>query len=215
MKFKPTMAIIAALMLCLASDQALSGTLQLEYKSFYSHLKKLNDDELALLQFAFGFQHVTKGALCKVESVLIKTDKKDIPVQVNEDNRFVLPSEKALKLANAEVIVELNEMNNQCDLSVKLQVVPEDFVDGVDASKLEAYYQAFVAFFDEMGGFLSFMMPSPEGLIINVTNESAQQASGSLFQKSEKQNQLKMPAQNITKFNDKLIGVTSVTAWMP
>ena len=152
-----------------------AGELHLDYGSFYSHLKKLNNEELAPLQFAFGFVNVRSGNLCEVQRVKVHTDKQDIPVEVNAKNRFVLPYEKALKLAKAEVWVNLKEANNQCDLSVQLEVNPVLFSQGVSRQQLQDYFLAFDAFFDKMGGFLSFMMPSPEGVGLRFKAGSAEQ----------------------------------------
>lgn len=159
-----------------------AGELRLDYSSFYSHLRKIDDDELRTLQFAFGFLNVRNGELCKVQNALVHTDKKDIPVKINEQKRFVLPTEKALKLAKAEVHLELAEPNNQCDLSVMLEVKPELIAGGVNGKALANYYEAFDAFFDKMGGFLSFMMPSPEGLNLRFSADSQEPASLSQLQ---------------------------------
>lgn len=212
---KQLVCVAGAFFLALNSTLLMAGTLQLEYKSFYSHLKKLNDEELGLLQFAFGFQHVTQKKLCEVKSVLITTDKKDIPVEVRSEGRFVLPSEKALKLADAKVIVVLTEQNNQCDLSVKLQITPEDFTNGVNGQRLTVYYQAFEAFFEEMGGMLSFMMPSPEGLLISLENQNMENAYSETVLQQALPGQYRVAAQDISKIDFELIGVKSITAWMP
>lgn len=154
-----------------------SGELRLDYSSFYSHLRKLDNDELGTLQFAFGFLNVRSKQLCSTQNVMIHTDKKDIPIEVTPDKRFVLPSEKALKLAKAEVRIQLKEVNNQCDLSVLLQVKPTLLKDGVNNAELQTYFVAFDSFFDKMGGFLSFMMPSPDGLHLHFKSGSKEPAS--------------------------------------
>lgn len=153
--------------------------LQLEYSSFYSHLRKLNQEELGPLTFAFGFKQVTKKTLCNINSAYIHTDKQDIDITVDSRQRFVLPTEKALQLARAEVFIELRQPANQCDLSVQLEVKSEHIPDVITATDLTQYYAAFEAFFDEMGGFMSFLMPSPDGVTVYFNaepNSSAQNA---------------------------------------
>lgn len=151
---------------------AQAGELHLDYSDFYSHLRKLDDEELQPLHFAFGFVNVQSKDLCQVQSVMINTDKMDIPVGVMANNRFVLPTEKALKLAKARLFIKLSEPENRCDLSVLLEAKPALFQDGVDAAELGMLMAAFQRFFDKMGSFLSFMMPSATGLQITVADDS-------------------------------------------
>lgn len=147
-------------------------SLKLEYSSFYSHLKKLDKEELSNLEFAFGFANVHTKLLCDIHKATIVTDKKNIDVSVDAENRFTLPTEKALKLAHAQVHLELEQAPNQCDLSVLLQVKPALFESGVNLEKLKSYDESFIAFFDKMGGLFSFMMPKPKGIRL-VTDEIA------------------------------------------
>ncbi|XOV77979.1 MAG: DUF2987 domain-containing protein [Aestuariibacter sp.] len=149
--------------------------LRLDYKSFYSHLRQLDDEQLSDLQFAFGFKLVNSQELCTVEEVYVHTDKLDIPVVVDTRNRFVLPTEKALKLAQAVVVIDLLPAANKCDLSVQLEVSPDALTESIGIKELRRYFAAFAAFFKEMGGMLSFLMPSPDGLIIYLNDTSSLQ----------------------------------------
>lgn len=171
--------VLFLLFSALTSQATIAGELRLDYSSFYSHLKKIDDDELQSLRFAFGFLNVQTKDLCTPESVLVHTNKKDITIEVNEHKRFELPTEKALKLAKAEVHIQLTEPNNRCDLSVLLEVKPSLFVDGVSATELQGYFTAFVEFFDKMGSFLSFLMPSPEGMHLKFKAKSEEPAAHS------------------------------------
>ena len=195
-----------------------AGELRLDYSSFYSHLRKIDDEQLRSLEFAFGFVNVRTGELCTPQNALVHTDKKDIPVSVNEQKRFVLPTEKALKLAKAQVHIQLAEANNQCDLSVLLQVKPELLQDGVDAQELQSYFVAFEEFFHKMGGFLSFMMPSPEGLNLKFrAGAEEHKAIAQLLQSdSDKQTFALMQSDietisKATEFNN----IESITAFVP
>lgn len=203
-------------MIAMTAQPLTAGELHLDYADFYSHLRKLNNDELNSLQFAFGFLNVRSKELCHVESVLIDTDKQDIQIPVQPNQRFVLPNEKALKMAKARMLVKLTEPQNQCDLSVLLEVKPELYAEGVVAADLLNYAEAFNHFFDKMGSFLSFMMPSPEGLQIRF-NEAvdvpetlrsvAQLNAGNWGIKTE---QLASLPGNLT-----VSGISQITALMP
>lgn len=195
-----------------------AGELRLDYSSFYSHLRKIDDDELRSLQFAFGFLNVRTGDLCTPQKALVHTDKKDIPVVITEQKRFVLPTEKALKLAKAEVHIQLVEANNQCDLSVLLEVKPELINDGVNAKELQDYFTSFEAFFDKMGGFLSFMMPSPEGL--NLVFQSGSDEPGRLSESltpTTKADTYTLMADKIPQLATEMTfsDIASVTAFVP
>ena len=155
--------LIMALMLGLTGTVH-AETLSIEYASFYSHVKKLDDEETNALQFAFGFKRVQKDELCPVNQAFIQTQKQTIPLQVTDEYRFTVPSEKALKMAKALVVVELGEKANLCDMSVQLETKPEYLKAEYDAQTLKTLFSQYQAFFDNMGGFMSFLMPSADGL---------------------------------------------------
>jgi hypothetical protein len=160
-------------LLILAPLYLQAGQLNVEYSKFYSHLKKIDKEETQGLQFSFGFMHNIKKQLCTINSAELITQKIDIEVAVNESNRFTLPVEKALKLANAIVAIELVEPSNQCDMSVQLETKPNLLNKTLTAEQLRSIMNQYDEFFDNMGSFLSFLMPSVDGLtIILPTNSS-------------------------------------------
>jgi hypothetical protein len=120
------LTILAALsLLIFVSHTASSEEIEVSYKSFYSHVRKLNNDDTKDLQFAFGFMHIEKGRLCKINSARISTQKQQIPLEVSPEYRFTVQSEKALRLANAMVVVDIEEAANKCDMSVQLETKPD------------------------------------------------------------------------------------------
>ena len=141
-----------------------ADTLEVEYSSFYSHLKKLDTQHTPALQFAFGFKHVQSKALCELTHVEIVTQKLTLPVNVLPNNRFILPTEKALRQANAKVVIDLNDNANQCDMSVQLETKPEFLKTQYSGTELTELLEQYALFFDDMGSFLSFLMPSVTGL---------------------------------------------------
>ncbi|MBU2876360.1 MULTISPECIES: DUF2987 domain-containing protein [Alteromonadaceae] len=143
---------------------AFADTLSVEYSSFYSHLKKIDNEETPALQFAFGFKNVRNGDLCEIKTANIVTQKVTLPVTVTPENRFLLPTEKALSQAKAIVEFELLENNNQCDMSVQLETKPSYLKQQYTHQELQDLYQQYTVFFDDMGSFLSFLMPSVTGL---------------------------------------------------
>lgn len=99
--------------------------LTVEYKTFYSHLRKIDAEDTPSLQFAFGFMNEQTKAPCIINKALIHTQKVDIPLALNAMNRFSLPKERALKLADAEVTVQFEHAHqNACQLSMLLQANP-------------------------------------------------------------------------------------------
>ena len=148
-----------------AGMNAQAETLEVEYKRFYSHTKKLNNDDTKDLQFAFGFVNVRNpGKLCIVKSAEVVTQKVTIPLTVTPEYRFTVPTEKALKLAEAKIRIDLAENANQCDMSVQLETTESLLKTNYQASDLNNILQQYSAFFNAMGSFMSFMMPSVEGL---------------------------------------------------
>jgi hypothetical protein len=148
---------------------AMAETLQVEYKSFYGHVRKLKGEDTAALQFAFGFINIRSKTLCNIESARISTEKVQIPLIVKQ-NRFTVPSERALNLAKAMVIIDLDGPANICDMSVQLETKPEYLADSYSKEDLDFLFNQYTAFFDNMGSFLSFMMPKVEGLSIYFTD---------------------------------------------
>lgn len=149
-----------------------SATLQVKYKTFYSHLSKLNADDTNALQFAFGFMNIRTKQLCEINSGRISTEKQQIPIVITPENRFTLPSEKVLRMAEALVILELTEEANICDISVQLETKPEFVKESYSGDELDVIYQQYMNFFDGIGSFMSFLMPDVDGLTIQFKDKT-------------------------------------------
>ena len=162
-------------LLALGSNDIKSEEIEVSYKSFYSHVRKLNNEDTKGLQFAFGFMHIESGRLCTINSARISTQKQQIPLIVSPENRFTIQSEKALRLANALVVVDIQEAANKCDMSVQLETKPELLKATYTSQELTSIYQQYQAFFNEMGSFLSFLMPSVKGLMIHFHDKGLTQ----------------------------------------
>ena len=155
-----------------SSTQVVAETLDVEYRRFYRHVKKLDNEDTQALQFAFGFVRVGEGRLCGVNAASIVTDKKTMELEVSDEGRFTVPTERALKLANALVRIDLVERANLCDMSVQLETKPEYLKPYYKKEELTFLYEQYEAFFNEMGSFLSFMMPSVKGLMIQFDDKN-------------------------------------------
>lgn len=151
----------------LLQTQLRAETLDVEYSSFYSHVKKLDDPDTNALRFAFGFQHIAEKRLCNISSAKIITQKQTLPLTVEKNNRFTVPTDKILKIAKAKVVIELDDQANRCDMSVQLETLPSFLKTQYSHDELLLLFNQYQAFFDKMGGFLSFMMPSAEGLLFH------------------------------------------------
>lgn len=148
----------------------LAHPLVVEYSSFYSHLRKLDDKQTDALQFAFGFKKVQSTALCHIESAYIHTQKQNLDIQVTQEQRFTLPTDKVLKMARAEVVLALQEQPNQCDMSVQLETKPDWLKTRYQATELAKLFTQYETFFDDMGSFLAFLMPTVSGLTIHFSD---------------------------------------------
>jgi hypothetical protein len=155
----------------LLSVHAAADTLKVEYSSFYSHVKKLDDPSTNALRFAFGFQHIAQQRLCHISSAQIITQKQTLPLVVENNYRFTVPTDKILKMAKAMVVIELDDQANQCDMSVQLETLPSFLKTQYSHEELILLFNQYQAFFEEMGGFLSFMMPAVEGLLFHFNDE--------------------------------------------
>ncbi|WP_255439065.1 DUF2987 domain-containing protein [Aestuariibacter sp. GS-14] len=152
--------------------QSHAETIEVEYKRFYSHINKIGDEDTAALQFAFGFMRVGQDRLCKINSAQIITQKQTIPLDVSEEQRFLVPKERALNLADAFILIDLEEAANLCDMSVQIETTAQYVKTEYSADELAFITRQYEAFFNEMGGFLSFMMPSVNGLIFRFSDPS-------------------------------------------
>ncbi|WP_414830820.1 DUF2987 domain-containing protein [Alteromonas sp. H39] len=165
---KKLMALAFAVMAC---QPVLADIIDVEYSRFYSHVRKLGSDDTQALQFAFGFLRVGEGRLCDINTATIVTDKQNLPLEVSSENRFTVPADKVLKMAEAFVRIDLAERANVCDMSVQLETKPEYVKTEYTAEELATLLDNYRAFFNEMGSFLSFMMPSVEGLMIHFEDD--------------------------------------------
>lgn len=144
-----------------------ANNLDMEYASFYSHLRKIDNADMAALQFSFGFKKVAENRLCRITDGKLVTQKVTMPIIISDEQRFTLPTEKALKLANAVVSLALQDAPNQCDLSVQLETKPSFLRTQYSAMELKNLAEQYAEFFDSMGGFLDFLMPSSQGLVLH------------------------------------------------
>jgi hypothetical protein len=171
---KPVLSIVLALLL---TQSAIADEVEVKYKTFYGHVSKLDNEDTQALQFAFGFQHVGSGELCTINKARISTQKVQIPLTVTPENRFTIQSEKALSLANAFVVIDFKEPSNQCDISVQLETKSEYLKTEYTFQEMQFIYQQYEAFFNEMGSFLSFMMPTVNGLMLQFSDKSLRETT--------------------------------------
>ena len=115
----------SSLFVGVASTNVAAETIYVEYSRFYVTVKKLDNEDTQALQFAFGFVRVGEGRLCEVNGASIVTDKKTMPLTVSEEGRFTVPTEKALKLANQLVHIDLNDPAMVCDRTTHQERKPE------------------------------------------------------------------------------------------
>lgn len=162
---------VGAVCLAVMASSVWADTMEVEYSRFYSHLAKLSGEDVQALEFAFGFVHIEDRRLCPLDKVSIVTDKQTMPVTITAEQRFSLPTEHALKLADAMVHIALPGPANQCDMSVQLQTRPAYLKTRYNAEELAMLVEHYEAFFNEMGSFLSFMMPTVEGLTVHFADE--------------------------------------------
>lgn len=192
---------IGLLCLCFCFTSLSYGeTLDVEYASFYSHVKKLQNEDTQALRFAFGFKHIAEPRLCKISSAKILTQKQTIPLVVEANNRFTVPTDKILKMAKALVLIEIKDQANQCDMSVQLETQPQYLMTNYSEADLDYLLKQYQAFFNDMGGILSFMMPEVDGLVLHF--EADTELSGSQLTIS-KDNRLRLNLEQL-KSIDKL-----------
>ena len=147
-------------------------TLVVPYSSFYSHTKKIEGEETNALQFAFGFKQVQSTELCTINSAIIHTQKQDIPLTLINQQRFTVPTNKILKMARAELVLELQQAANRCDMSVQLETKAEYLKHTYSKQELLMVLEQYQAFFSGMGSFLSFMMPDVQGLSLHFSDKT-------------------------------------------
>lgn len=150
--------------LLLVSSTSFAEQLSVDYASFYSHVRKIDNQETDKLQFGFGFQHIHEDRLCFIDTALISTQKQKMVLSVTAENRFTVPSDKVLKLAKAKILIEIKDPANVCDISVQLETKPEYLTTQYSHQELLELFTQYQTFFDDIGGFLSFMMPNATGL---------------------------------------------------
>jgi hypothetical protein len=171
---KPVLSVVLVLLLI---QPAIADEVEVKYRTFYGHVSKLDNEDTQALQFAFGFKHVGSGELCTINKARISTQKIQIPLTVTPENRFTIQSEKALRLANAFVVIDFKEPSNQCDISVQLETKSEYLKTDYTFEEMQFIYQQYEAFFNEMGSFLSFMMPTVNGLMLQFSDKNLRETT--------------------------------------
>jgi hypothetical protein len=168
----PRRVIVAAIIFSLFAPLAYADEVEVAYKTFYSHVRKLDSEDTQALQFAFGFQHIHSDELCTINAARISTQKQQLALDVSEENRFVIQSERALRMADAKVIIDFEQASNTCDISVQLETKADYLKQSYTLDELNKIYQNYQAFFNEMGGFMSFMMPQVDGLTFQFADKT-------------------------------------------
>ncbi len=181
-------------LLFVASSHLFAETLSVEYASFYSHLNKIDTQETPALQFAFGFKNIDTKSLCTIKRVNVVTQKVTLDIDITNENRFLLRNEKALKQARAKVEIELLENANKCDMSVQLETKSDWLKTAYSKQELSNLLNQYEVFFDDMGGFLSFLMPGVTGLHFHFPASST---STSLSDHTEQMNHLILSKETI------------------
>lgn len=220
--------LTAASLNCAAVAQSAENQdyfLNVEYKNFYTHLRRLDPEDLPHLHFAFGFILPKSKATCVIDNVYIHTPKKDIPVAITSASRFSLPKERALKLADAEVHIrfqpqflqEYSVTADACNLSVRLEAnLPRQ--SALPASELQTLNAEFKTFFENMGaGLFSFMMPEPHGIKLHLKSDYASDRSHGLFQGMNISNGMVFLEDSWIRNNHQnldLSHVSHITAWV-
>ena len=157
----------------LSENKEQSNTLEVAYKTFYSHTRKISSEDITALRFAFGFTNIhVPGELCQINQARIDTQKVTIDLPVTAEQRFSIPTERALKLAEAVVILDIKQPANHCDINVQIETLPEYLKTSYTADDLRFIQSQYMAFFDEMGGFMSFLMPQVSGLQMRFADET-------------------------------------------
>ncbi|WP_026374937.1 DUF2987 domain-containing protein [Aestuariibacter salexigens] len=199
------------LLLILFTANVLSAPLEIDYKGFYSHLRKLNTEDLTALQFSFGFKRVGESRLCSLNEVKVLTQKQTLDIEISTEQRFNLPFEEALKLADALVVVDTQEPENTCDMSVQLETKPSYLKAQYSQSELDFLLQQYTLFFDDMGGMFSFLMPGVSGLVFHFA-DSETQLAGLPFKLSE--GKLQVPESDLSELEGVLLPAipTRITA---
>lgn len=139
---------------------ACAETIDVEYSRFYSHVKKLDNEDTQALQFAFGFLRVGEGRLCDINQADIVTDKQTMTLDVSKEGRFTVPTERALKLANAYVRIDLKEAANLCDMSVQLETQPSYLKPHYTVEELNFYMRSTKHFSMKWAAFCLFLCPA-------------------------------------------------------
>lgn len=191
--------------------------LEIKYADFYSHLRKLDKETLTELRFSFGLIDAQIEP-CVIEQGIIITDKKKIPINIQDNNRFVLPTERALKLAKAMVNLELAHSTTDCNLSVLIEIEPVLLKESLTRDKLLRFYASFKQFFEDMGGMFSFLMPEPSGLLVTSESHTELQILSSKYSALVNGSSIELPLSLINQLtNEDLasLSVVQVSALMP
>ena len=74
-------------------------------------------------------------------------------------------------------MIDFKEPSNQCDISVQLETKPEFLKAEYTFEEMQFIYEQYEAFFNEMGSFLSFMMPTVKGLMLQFSDQDLREAT--------------------------------------
>ncbi|MBO1255058.1 DUF2987 domain-containing protein [Alteromonas sp. 5E99-2] len=151
--------------------EAWGNTIETKYYDFHRHIQNLRHPDTSKLTYSFGFIHVDTQTLCQINEATLALKDQTIDLIVDTEYRFKMPSTDDSELANGKVVLDVIESPDACEMSVRLETKEEYLKVKYSKEDLNDIKRQYVAFFNEMGSFMSFGVPSVNGLMITFDNK--------------------------------------------
>ncbi len=153
------------------SGESASHTIEMEYHDFYRHIQNLRHQDTNGLTYSFGFMHINTQQLCQINEAELILKNQTIDLTIDSENRFEMPSTDDPDLANGKVSLDIKEPPAECEMSVRLETKAEYLKTKYSKEELINIKRQYISFFNEMGSFMSFGVPSVNGLMITFDNK--------------------------------------------
>ena len=133
----------------------------LNYDGFFDRMDDLEAPEYSSIKLAFYLKDKNSEP-CKVESVQLKTKQKSLDVYLMDDGELLLPFEPKFDQDKAAIVI--NKLDTSiCGLDMRLEST-QLFGTKVTLENSLALIATFDTAFSDLGGMMSFMLPSVAGI---------------------------------------------------
>jgi hypothetical protein len=138
------------------------NALILNYDGFFDRMEEFDEPEFLGVKLAFYFKSKQTGKACAIESAQLKTQDRKKPVYYLDTGEVLLPFDEQLDMDKAKLII-VKKDDEECGLDMRIEN-SQLLTQHISVSQVVDLTEKFSSALTELGGMMSFLMPSVTGI---------------------------------------------------